>query len=177
MASHVWTSGRLLGDRREGRAAWPVCGLSVGGGRDSAPPVRHDPSSDRSVMPSTHIVACQSGRRRGHGRWAGREGVCSCRNTTIMQRRLAPSGPRRGSGTHVKTRRQLQTDQKLLDGGEFRSVISRLEADCPFEDGQMGNPRVLCLRNKTRNRFASRNESRWRSWQESNNRQCRQRLI
>jgi hypothetical protein len=37
-------------------------------------------------------------------------------------------------------RRQPQTDQKLLDGGEFQSVILRLKAARPLEGGQMGNP-------------------------------------
>jgi hypothetical protein len=30
--------------------------------------------------------------------------------------------------------------EKQLDGGEFESIISRLKADCPLENGQMGNP-------------------------------------
>jgi hypothetical protein len=29
--------------------------------------------------------------------------------------------------------------EKQLDGGEFDSIISSLKADCPLEDGQMGN--------------------------------------
>ena len=31
------------------------------------------------------------------------------------------------------------TAEKLLDCGHFESTISCLKADCPLEDGQMGN--------------------------------------
>jgi hypothetical protein len=45
----------------------------------------------------------------------------------------------------LKTSRHPQTAERPLDSGQFESTISCLEADCPSEDGQRGNPGEMRL--------------------------------
>jgi hypothetical protein len=109
-------------------------------GCHAAPPFRNGPSSDRSVMPSAGLAArdiiTTGGQvRRPEGK------VCASVEREQLRSGLRPClGLGQGLRTLLETSGHPRTAERRLDSGQFESTISCLKADCPSEDGQMGNP-------------------------------------